>query len=236
MATQRRCNSSNRQPRGARAAHPRNPHAPVVRLQAEQADVVRAAPHVRRLQPVAQRAEQSQRAGDVTGGHQVRDQGGSLRSAAAEIAEHALHGQGEFGGPSVEHAALDLRTRPEGPQFVPHTHPTDGRGGAAEHPRQVLRRVLGGQLKHGEISVAARRQIARHGRGDVEVYLDPLRVRRRAGRRRHRLVPGRRRRRRQVAGRSSTRRVSPAQVRESGQDEPPPHPAVVMTQQVVSRT
>ena len=151
----------------------------------------RAAPYVRRPQPLAEGAEQRQWAGDDTGRHQVRDQGGGLRAAATEVAEHAFHGPVEFGGPSVEDAALDLRKRAEIPQFVAHAHPADRCIGAAEHACHVLRRVLGDELKHREVFVATRWQVAGHGGGDVEVYLDQLRIPQRAGYPRRRLVPDR---------------------------------------------
>ena len=150
----------------------------------------RAAAHVRRLQPRAEGGGQGQRAGgDVAGGHQVRDEGGGLRAAAAKIAEHARHRQGEFGGPSVEKAALDARPGAEVPQLVAHADPPDRRVGAAEHPHHVLRHVLRDELERREVSVLVGRQVAAHGRGDVEVYLDVLRLRGRAGRTGRRLVP-----------------------------------------------
>ena len=175
---------------------PSGPHAPVVGLHAEEADVERAAAHVRRPQPLAEGAEKGQWAGNVTGRHQVRDEGGGLRAACTKVAQHAFHRLVELGRPPVEDAALDLRPRAQAPQLVAHPHPPDGRVGAAEYPRHVLCGVLGDELEHREVVVAARRQVAGHGRRDVEMNLHPVRVARRAARPRRRLVPDRRRRRR----------------------------------------
>ena len=166
-----------------------NPHPPVVGLHAEQADVERAAAHVRRPQPRAEGVEQGQRADDVAGGHQVRDEGGGLRAAAAKVVEHARHRQIEFGGQSVEKDALDGRPGAEVPQLVAHADPPDRRVGAAEHPHHVLRHVLcdGPERRGGSVLVG--RQVTAHGRGDVEVYLDVLRLRGRDRRTGRRLVP-----------------------------------------------